>query len=87
MVAPQQEKPDKRVIFINYSAVDPNFTNDKCNFWHFRFDANADIKMDAITDVIAQVPSIKKMYLIDRTTHLVRQLQLLQKSIWQRKLR
>jgi len=59
-----KRNPDKRVIFINYSAVDPALTNDKCNFWHFRFDANADIKMDAITDVIAQVPSIKKMYLI-----------------------
>ena len=59
-----KKNPDKRVIFLNYSAVDPALTNDKCNFWHFRFDANADIKMDAITDVIAQVPSIKKMYLI-----------------------
>ena len=59
-----KRNPDKRVIFINYSAVDPALTNDKCNFWHFRFDANADIKMDAITDVIATVPSIKKMYLI-----------------------
>ena len=59
-----KRNPDKRVIFLNYSAVDPALTNDKCNFWHFRFDANADIKMDAITDVIAQVPSIKKMYLI-----------------------
>jgi len=59
-----KRNPDKRVIFINYSAVDPALTNDKCNFWHFRFDANADIKMDAITDVIAQEKSIKKMYLI-----------------------
>ena len=59
-----KRNPDNQVIFINYSAVDPALTNDKCNFWHFRFDANADIKMDAITDVIAGVPEIKKMYLI-----------------------
>ena len=59
-----KRNPDKRVIFLNYSAVDPALTNDKCNFWHFRFDANADIKMDAITDVIAQEKAIKKMYLI-----------------------
>jgi len=59
-----KRNPDKRVLFLNYSAVDPALTNDKCNFWHFRWDANADIKMDAITDVIAQVPDIKKMYLI-----------------------
>ena len=59
-----KRNPDKRVIFLNYSAVDPALTNNKCNFWHFRFDANADIKMDVITDVIAQVPTIKKVYLI-----------------------
>lgn len=59
-----KRNPDKRVIFLNYSAVDPALTNDKCNFWHFRFDANADIKMDALTDVIAANPDIKKVYLI-----------------------
>ena len=59
-----KRNPDKQVIFLNYSAVDPALTNDKCQFWHFRFDANADIKMDVITDVIAATPGIKKMYLI-----------------------
>ncbi|MEL7098445.1 MAG: branched-chain amino acid ABC transporter substrate-binding protein [Pseudomonadota bacterium] len=47
-----RRNPDDRVLFLNYAAVDPALTNDKCNFWHFRFDANADIKMDAITDSI-----------------------------------
>ena len=56
--------PDSRVLFLNYAAVDPALTNEKCNFWHFRFDANADIKMDALTDVIAADDSIKKVYLI-----------------------
>lgn len=56
--------PDKKVLFLNYSAVDPALTNDKCNFWHFRFDANADIKMDALTDVIAKDSSIDKVYII-----------------------
>ena len=59
-----KRNPDKRVIFINYSAVDPALTNDKCNFWHFRFDANADIKMDVLTDIIADNSAMKKMYLI-----------------------
>ena len=59
-----KRNPDKQVIFLNYSAVDPALTNDKCQFWHFRFDANADIKMDVITDVIAAESGIKKMYLI-----------------------
>ncbi len=59
-----RRNPDDRVLFLNYSAVDPALTNDKCNFWHFRFDANADIKMDALTDVIKANQDIKKVYII-----------------------
>ncbi len=59
-----RRNPDERVLFLNYSAVDPALTNDKCNFWHFRFDANADIKMDALTDVIADNQDVKKIYII-----------------------
>lgn len=59
-----KRNPEARVLFLNYAAVDPALTNDKCNFWHFRFDANADIKMDALTDVIAQDDAIKKVYII-----------------------
>jgi len=59
-----KRNPDDRVLFLNYSAVDPALTNDKCNFWHFRFDANADIKMDALTDVMAADDGLKKVYLI-----------------------
>ncbi|NJO38084.1 MAG: branched-chain amino acid ABC transporter substrate-binding protein [Rhizobiales bacterium] len=59
-----RRNPDQRVLFLNYSAVDPALTNEKCNFWHFRFDANADIKMDALTDVIAANQDVKKVYII-----------------------
>lgn len=59
-----RRNPDKRVLFLNYSAVDPALTNDKCNFWHFRFDANADIKMDALTDVMAANEDLKRVYII-----------------------
>nr|WP_325254125.1 branched-chain amino acid ABC transporter substrate-binding protein [Amylibacter sp.] len=59
-----KRNPDDRVLFLNYAAVDPALTNDACNFWHFRFDANADIKMDALTDVMAKDESLKKVYVI-----------------------
>ena len=59
-----RRNPDDRVLFLNYSAVDPALTNDKCNFWPFRFDANADIKMDALTDIMAADQSMKKVYVI-----------------------
>lgn len=55
---------DNPVVFINYAAVVPALTNELCNFWHFRFDAHADIKMEALTDVIAANESVKTVYLI-----------------------
>ena len=59
-----RRNPDKQVLFLNYSAVDPALTNEKCTFWHFRFDAHADIKMDALTDVMAEDQDLKKVYII-----------------------
>lgn len=58
--------PDKAVLYMNYGAVDPALTNDKCNFWHFRFDADVDMKMQALTTHMASVKSIKKVYLINQ---------------------
>jgi branched-chain amino acid transport system substrate-binding protein len=59
-----EREPGKRVLYLNYSAVDPSLTNEKCNFWHFRFDANADMKMNALTDVIAADKNMKAIYII-----------------------
>lgn len=56
--------PGDEVLFFNYAAVTPDFTNDGCSFWHFRFDAHADMKMAAITDYIKGQDDIKKVYLI-----------------------
>ena len=61
-----ERNPDKTVLFLNYAAVDPDFTNDKCSFWHFRFDANSDMKMQALTSFIAKKPAIKKVYLFNQ---------------------
>jgi branched-chain amino acid transport system substrate-binding protein len=61
-----QRNPDKVVVFLNTGAVDPALTNDKCSFWHFRFDADAEMKMAALTDAIAKSPKSKKVYLINQ---------------------
>lgn len=61
-----ERNPDKTVLFLNYAAVDPDFTNDKCSFWHFRFDANSDMKMQALTSFIAKRPSVRKVYLFNQ---------------------
>ena len=54
----------KRVLFLNYSAVDPALTQEKCNFWHFRFDAHADMRMTALMQVLKQDTKLKSVYLI-----------------------
>jgi branched-chain amino acid transport system substrate-binding protein len=56
--------PDKSVLFLNFAAVDPDFTNSKCSFWHFRFDANSDMKLSAIVGQMARDASVKKIYII-----------------------
>ena len=59
-----EREPGKRVLFLNYSAVDPALTNEKCSYWHFRFDAHADMRMTALMDVFAGDKSTKSIYLI-----------------------
>lgn len=61
-----RRNPDNRIVFLNYAAVDPALTNEKCSFWHFRFDANSEMKMKAITDYIAEQKDIKKVFLINQ---------------------
>ena len=61
-----ERNPGKEILYLNYAAVDPAYTNDKCSFWHFRFDANADMKMESLTTWMAQNKNIKKIYLINQ---------------------
>ena len=59
-----ERNPGKEVLYLNYAAVDPDMTNSKCSFWHFRFDANSDMKMEALTSFMAPDKSIKNVYII-----------------------
>ncbi|MEW6768682.1 MAG: branched-chain amino acid ABC transporter substrate-binding protein [Pseudomonadota bacterium] len=61
-----ERNPGKEVLYFNYAAVDPVLTNDKCSFWHFRWDANSDIKMAALTNYMKTQPAVKKVYLINQ---------------------
>ncbi|MCG5077893.1 branched-chain amino acid ABC transporter substrate-binding protein [Paraburkholderia sp. RG36] len=59
-------EPENRELFLNYSADDPALTNANCSFWHFRFDAHAGMRMDALADVIAADKSVKKVWLLNQ---------------------
>ena len=60
-----EREPQRRVVFLNYSAVDPILTNEKCSFWHFRFDAHADMRMGALMSVLREDQSVKAAYLLN----------------------
>ncbi|HYR26452.1 MAG TPA: branched-chain amino acid ABC transporter substrate-binding protein [Aquabacterium sp.] len=61
-----ERNPGKEVVFLNYAAVDPDLTNSKCSFWHFRLDADTSMKMEAMTTFIKDQPDVKKVYLINQ---------------------
>ena len=70
-------EPQRRALFLNYSAVDPVLTNEKCSPWHFRFDAHADMRLAALADVLQQDTALRRVYLIGQDysfgQHVVRQ--------------
>lgn len=59
-------EPDRRVLFLNYSADDPALTNEACSFWHFRLDAHAGMRMDALADALARDRAVRKVYLLNQ---------------------
>ena len=61
-----ERNPGKEIVFLNYYALDPDMTNSKCSFWHFRFDSNSDMRVEALTTYMAKDPGIKKVYLINQ---------------------
>jgi branched-chain amino acid transport system substrate-binding protein len=70
-------EPQRRALLLNYSAVDPTLTNERCSFWHFRFDAHADMRLAALTDVLRDDAAVKSIYLIGQDysfgQHVLRQ--------------
>ncbi len=59
-----ERNPGKEVVFFNNAAVDPDLTNSKCSFWHFRFDADTSMKMEALTTYMKDEKNVKKVYII-----------------------
>jgi branched-chain amino acid transport system substrate-binding protein len=61
-----ERNPSRTVLYLNHGAVDPALTNEKCSFWHFRFDANGAMKLEALTDAIAGDQSVRSAYLLNQ---------------------
>lgn len=61
-----ERNPGKEILFLNHSAVDPDFTNSKCSYWHFRFDADTSMKLEAMITFMKDDKGVKKVYLLNQ---------------------
>jgi branched-chain amino acid transport system substrate-binding protein len=72
-----EREPQRRALFLNYSAVEPSLTNERCSFWHFRFDAHADMRLAALMAVLREDRALQSIYLIGQDysfgQHVLRQ--------------
>jgi branched-chain amino acid transport system substrate-binding protein len=56
--------PNNRAVYLNVSALSDEMTEEKCDFWHFRFSAN--VTMRVATMVKGLPPDIKTVYLMNQ---------------------
>lgn len=61
-----ERNPGKELIYLNYAAVDPAMTNEKCDYWHFRLDADTSMKMEGLTTFMKDQPKVKNVYLLNQ---------------------
>jgi branched-chain amino acid transport system substrate-binding protein len=58
--------PERSVLFLNLTGIDPVLTESKCSFWHFRFAVHSDTMVGALADYMAARPSVKTVYLLNQ---------------------
>lgn len=58
--------PDRPVIVVNHSSIDPDLTGKRCNFWYFQTEANTAMKMKALANYVKKQPDIKDVYLFNQ---------------------
>ena len=80
-----ERNPGKEIVYLDYAALDPDMTNSKCSFWHFRFEPNSDMRMEALTSHIEKNPNIKKVYIIGQNYALGHQVSRAAKDYLKRK--
>jgi len=58
--------PSQSMLYLNFGAQDPALTNEQCNFWHFRFEANTDMKLNVLTAYLARQSQVHDVYLLNQ---------------------
>ena len=58
--------PSEAVLLLNIAAQDPALTNEKCSWWHFRWEGGTDMRVNLLTDFIAKQKTAARVYLINQ---------------------
>lgn len=61
-----ERNPDKAILILNHSSIDPDLTGKACNFWYFQFEANTAMKMKAIGNYVKKQAEVKNVYLLNQ---------------------
>jgi branched-chain amino acid transport system substrate-binding protein len=56
--------PDNRVLYLNCGALATELTNEQCDFWHFRF--AGDVDMRAFARIKSLPADLKKVYILNQ---------------------
>jgi branched-chain amino acid transport system substrate-binding protein len=80
-----ERNPGKEVVYLDFAALDPDLTNAKCSFWHFRFEPNSDMRMEALTTYMAADQNVKKVFIIGQNYALGHQVSRAAKEYLKRK--
>ena len=59
-----ERNPESRIIYLNCGAVATELTNEKCSFWHYRFDLNVAQKAEVMARALPK--DITKVYLLNQ---------------------
>ena len=56
--------PNNRVLYMNCAALATELTDDKCDFWHFRFAGNVTMRVETLVRALPK--TITSVYLINQ---------------------
>ena len=59
-----ERNPESRIIYVNCGAVATELTNEKCSFWHFRFDVHVAMKAEIMARAMPK--DVTKVYLLNQ---------------------
>lgn len=59
-----ERNPESRIVYVNCGAVATELTNEKCSFWHFRFDAHVAMKSEIMARAMPK--EVTKVYLLNQ---------------------